>query len=149
MAEFLSGYSRGDARASDLFAPNMEWFSLTQWTRTSGKSHFVASDHDELRRFIEKRARHNDRMDLLEVDVFYDEARDLGHIAYTINRFADDLKPANLPGTTVIGKGAIECDTRKLLVLSMSHDVRHQKAPEVCPGRAEWPDVALACARGR
>lgn len=149
LSRFLTGYSSGDKDAADLFASDMEWFSLTQWTRSTGKKHFVTSDQAGLRSYIERRAQYNDRMDLLEVDVFFDAARDLGHIAYTINRFADDLEPANPPGTTVIGKGAVRCDTGKLLLLSMSHDVRFQEAPELCRGNADWPDVALACSRGR
>ena len=144
-SSFLAGYSEGDATAVDAFSDDMEWFSLSEWAREIGKRHFVTYDRPRLGRYIERRARQNDRMTLVEVQVQFDAGRNLGHLVYVIERTADDLDEDR---PVVMGKGAVECDSGKLLLLSMSHDARFQEASPLCPGQARPPTTAIACSSG-
>ena len=142
VSNFLDTFNEGDPAAADYFSEEMEWYSMTEWSRATGKRHFVTSDRAGLRRYIERRSDHGERMVLLEVRVQFDLGRDLGHIAYVLERTADDVEPTR---PIAMGKGAIECDTGRILLLSMGHDTRFQKGPEVCPGSADPPDIAVAC----
>ena len=142
LSGFLNDFSEGDPSAADRFSDDMEWYSMTEWSRATGKRHFVTSDQADLESYIERRSGHDERMVLLEVRVQFDGARDLGHIAYTVERTADDVQQAR---PIAMGKGAIECDTGRILLLRMGHDTRHQRGPEICPGAPDPPGVALAC----
>lgn len=143
---FFGAINEGLVQTSDFFAPDMEWYSLSEWSRASGKRHFVSYGYEpeRLGSYFERRINQHEQLHLLEIDVSYEEERNIGHVVYAIERTADDLDSSN---PIVIGKGAIDCDTGTIAVWSMSHDARYQKAPELCPGEAEPPEIALACAR--
>jgi hypothetical protein len=143
---FFAAINEGAVEASRFFTPDMEWYSVTEWSREAGKRHFVSNGYDpeELESYFQRRAEQHERVRLLEIDVAYESARNIGHVAYALKRTADDL-PESDP--IVIGKGAIDCDTGRIAVWSMSHDTRFQTPPAVCPGEAKPPKVAIACAR--
>jgi hypothetical protein len=143
---FFAAINEGAVEASRFFAPDMEWYSVTGWSRAAGKRHFVSNGYDpeKLESYFQRRAEQQERVHLLEMDVAHEAARDIGHVAYTLERTADDF-PHSYP--LVIGKGAIDCDTGRIAVWSMSHDTRFQTAPALCPGEAEPPEVAIVCAR--
>ena len=141
---FLGAVSEGEEQISTFFAPDMEWYSLSEWSPGTGKRNFVTYGPEKLDPYFERRAKQHERQSLLEIDVSYELQRNIGHITYNIERTADDL-PKSDP--IVIGKGAIDCETGTILVWSMSHDTRYQDAPALCPGEAEPPKVAIACAR--
>jgi len=148
LIEFLGRFSEGDPTAAELFDPDMQWFSFSSFAKAPGrdrpsKRHFVARSPEAVARYTERRAPHNDRMKLAEVNVSYSG---LAHIAYYLRRSADDVAPGK---PIVIGKGAVECETGLLHVLSMGHDHRFQIAPETCPGRPPHLKIAIACSRGR
>jgi hypothetical protein len=68
----------------------------------------------------------------------------LGQVAYTLRRTADDLAAyAREAG----GKGAIDCDTGGIAVWSMAQG--HEPLPfgDLCLGEPQPPHVAIACAR--
>ena len=142
LSRFLAAFSAGDVRAAEYFSEDMEWYSMSEWAPKTGKRHFVTHDRAGLRRYIERRAAEKEQMRLLELRVQFDETRNLGHLAYSIERTADDLLPTK---PIVIGKGAIDCETGRLHLLSMGHDTRFQQFGS-CPGRADGAEVALACA---
>ena len=144
---FFGTINEGTADASSFFAPDMEWYSVSEWSRVSGKRHFVSYGYKpkELVSYFKRRIRQHEQLHLLEIDVSYDEQRNLGHVSYAIERTADDLDGSE---PIVLGKGAIDCDTGTIAVWSMSHDARYQKAPALCPGEAKPPKIAIACARG-
>lgn len=146
VVEFFAAINDGAIDTASFFAPDMEWYSITEWSRDSGKRHFVSYGYEpeRLGSYFQRRIRQHEQLHLLEIDVAYERARNLGHVAYAIERTADDL-PSSEP--IVIGKGAIDCDTGTIAVWSMSHDTRFQRAPAMCPGEAEPPRVAIACAR--
>ena len=143
---FFGAINEGSVEASKFFARDMEWYSINEWSPKGGKRHFVSYEYepDELESYFERRIKQHEQLHLLEIDVAYERARNLGHVAYAIERTADDL-PSSSP--IVIGKGAIDCETGTIAVWSMSHDTRFQRAPAICPGEADPPMIAIACAR--
>jgi hypothetical protein len=70
----------------------------------------VTSSSGGLLDYFARRQRHRERLGLEQVDVSY--ARGLGHIAYRIERLADDLRSLGITGTTAHGKGAVACARR-------------------------------------
>ncbi|CAN5700886.1 hypothetical protein BH24ACT26_BH24ACT26_04890 [soil metagenome] len=146
VVDFFAAINEGAVEASSFFAPDMEWYSVSEWSRKKGKRHFVSYGYQpqELESYFERRALQHEQLHLLEIDVAYDQGRSLGHVAYVVERTADDL-PSSDP--IVIGKGAIDCHTGTFAVWSMSHDTRFQRARAICPGQAKPPRIAIACAR--
>ena len=143
---FFGAINEGAVEASSFFAPDMEWYSVSEWSRKAGKHHFVSYGYEpeKLQSYFERRISQHERLHLLEIEVAYERSRELGHVVYAIERTANDL-PNSDP--IVIGKGAIDCDTGTIAVWSMSHDTRFQRAPVICPGEADPPKIAVACAR--
>ncbi len=143
---FLKAINEGLVEASSFFASDMEWYSVSEWSPQEGKRHFVSNGYqpEELESYFARRALQREVVHLLEINVGYERARNLGHVAYTLERTADDLPRSD---RIVIGKGAIDCATGKIAVWSMSHDTRFQRAPAMCPGEAKPPRIAIACAR--
>lgn len=147
VARFFAASNERDVDISAFFARDMEWYSVTDRVRDNDRRHFVSYgyDPDKLGAYFERRAEQNEELVLLEVDVQHDPDRqNVGHIAYTLERRADDLAGSQ---PLAHGKGAIDCDSGTIKVWSMVHPVRLQHSPDVCAGDAEPPRVALACAR--
>lgn len=79
---FLSAVDRGAVEEiPQFFDPQMGWYSVTEGNSRRDNRHFVANEVDELTRYFAKRSRQNERMFLREVNVGYEKARDVGHIA--------------------------------------------------------------------
>jgi hypothetical protein len=146
VVDFFAAFNEGVVEASSFFAPDMEWYSISEWNREGGKRHFVSYGYEPetLESYFQRRAKQHEQLRLLEIDVIYERERNLGHVVYALERTADDL-PSSDP--IVNGKGAIDCETGTIAVWSMSHDTRWQRAPDICPGNAEPPEIALACVR--
>lgn len=146
VVDLFAAVNEGALEASSFFAPDMEWYSVSEWNGDGGKRHFVSYGYDpeKLESYFQRRAEQHEQLHLLEIDVQYERQRNLGHVAYVVDRTADDL-PNSDP--IAFGKGAIDCDTGTIAVWSMSQDTRFQQAPTICPGEAAPPRVALACAR--
>ncbi|MBA2272499.1 MAG: hypothetical protein H0W21_01155 [Actinobacteria bacterium] len=146
VVDFFAAINEEVVEASSFFAPDMEWYSLSEWSREEGKRHFVSYGYDpeKLESYFQRRAEQHEQLHLLEIDVQYERQRNLGHVAYVVERTADDL-PSSDP--IAFGKGAIDCDTGNIAVWSMSQDTRFQRAPAICPGQAKPPRIAIACVR--
>jgi hypothetical protein len=144
--KFFAAIHDGRVEVESFFAADMEWYSASEWSREESKRHFVSRGFQpqELDSYFERRISQHEQLHLLEIDVAYERARNLGTVAYAIHRSADDL-PNSDP--IAIGKGAIDCDRGTIAVWSMSHDIRFQRAPAICPGEAKPPTIAIACAR--
>lgn len=125
--------------------PEQGWYSVTEDNPGDGGRHFVTGDSDELREYFDRRIAQNERIYLLEIDVAYERARDVAHVAYNLLRTADDLTGyAEEAG----GKGAIDCDSGRIKVWSMAQSPRPGFVGDLCPGNPRPPTTALACARG-
>jgi hypothetical protein len=113
IAAFFDAFNRGDPSAVEFVDPSDGWYSVSD-----GRGrHFVTYSRRGLPEYFARRHRRGERLRLLEVDVSY--ARGLGHIAYRVDRRADDLARLGITGTTAIGKGAVNCETGKIVVWSM------------------------------
>ena len=135
---------RDTDRAMNHVAPQLGWYSVTEGNPRDGGRHFVTRDSDKLREYFDRRIAQNERIYLLEIDIAYERARDIAHVAYNLLRTADDLTDyAKEAG----GKGAIGCDNGRIAVWSMGQGPRPQLVGDLCPENPHPPKTALACAR--
>ena len=111
---FLDAVNRGDAAAAARYAdPQRGWYSVTEGRRR----HFVTSERSALARYFARRHRRGERLRLLELDVSF--ANGLGHIAYRLDRRADDLRRLGVRMAIALGKGAVDCESGEIVVWSM------------------------------
>lgn len=145
MVGFLQKVNAG-TDPTGSFSSSFQWYSMTEGNPRNGGRHFVTHERDELDDYFERRADHDETMKLIELSVGYDEGRDISHIAYVIERTADDTARF---GTMVTGKGAIACGEGKIELLSMgmARDIM-DGVGSYCPA-PENPDVdvAVICTR--
>jgi hypothetical protein len=150
---FFGAINRGDPGAADLvdfgLAPGRGWFSVTDGDPARGGRHFVARTRPSLRRYLAARHLMHEVLRLREVTVSHSNG--LGQIEYVVGRRADDLRSLGIRGSAVIGKGAISCARRRLVVWSMAMPAGEGLHPErLCrrPAGSNRHD-AIACARRR
>jgi hypothetical protein len=152
----LVAFNAGDTREiARLVNPeNGGWYSVTEQTRL-GRRHFVTSDQQDLLRYVERRHAERDRMALSELAVgdlrrspTAPDAR-IVDIELALRRTANDLRQLGIRTDRATGKGAVDCDTRQIVVWSigMTRRVRREPSPG-CPRPAErTPGAILVCAR--
>lgn len=144
IAAFFDAFNRGDPSAADYVAPSGGWYSVSDGRRRQ----FVAYSRRGLPGYFARRHRHGERLRLVQVDVSFGNG--LGHIAYLIDRRADDLRRLGITGTTAIGKGALDCETGRIVVWSMGMPAgRGHERFEVCPPPRVPTRATVACARRR
>jgi hypothetical protein len=145
IAAFFEAFNRGDPAAVSFVDPSRGWYSVTDGRP---RRHFVTSSRDGLLEYFARRHRHGERLGLRQVDVSVSYARGLGHIAYSIDRRADDLRSLGITGTTAHGKGAVDCETGHIVVSSMGMPPGqgHERF-EVCPPPRVPRRAIVACAR--
>lgn len=142
IAAFFHAFNRGDPSAVGYVDPSDGWYSVTDGRRR----HFVTYSRHGLPRYFARRHRHGERLRLLEVDVSH--ARGLGHIAYVVDRRADDLRRLGITHTRAIGKGAVNCETGQIVVWSMGMPPGHgHERFAVCPPPRVPSRAIVACAR--
>lgn len=142
---FFNAINRGDAEeAIDYLTSELGWYSITEGNPRDGGRHFVAYNSDELRDYLHRRVSVDERVYLLEIDVDYEPARAIGHVAYSLLRTAEDLTDY---AAEAGGKGAIDCDSGRIAVWSMGQGLKPLSVGELCPGEAAPPQLAIACAR--
>lgn len=145
VTKFLDAVNRGRTeRVTDFFTRNLGWYSVTEGNPRNGGRHFVAYEPSKLEAYFEQRASLNERMYLLEIDVAYERPGNLGHVAYSLLRTADDLGQY---AAEAGGKGAIDCTSGRIAVWSVAQSRKRVQGGGLCPGRPDPPDVAIACAR--
>ncbi|HEX2049182.1 MAG TPA: hypothetical protein VHJ34_00955 [Actinomycetota bacterium] len=125
-------------------SPERGWYSVTEQNSRDGGRHFVARNADELREYFHERVRQEERIYLVEIDVEYERARNVAHVAYGFHRTALDLGDY---APESVGKGAIDCDSGLISVWSMAQGDEPVPLGGLCPGEPDLPSVVLACAR--
>jgi hypothetical protein len=138
--EFIDAFNRGDQeRLSSLFfisegpsPPDFSeegyypwsWYSVSE-VGAGGRIEdgFVTYDHGELLRYFAERHGQGERLELIKVSVtqagLLEEESNVG-IVYVLTRDARDLEPGlGGPARIAAGKGAINCESRKLFAWSM------------------------------
>jgi hypothetical protein len=142
IAAFFRAFNRGDPSAVGYVDPSDGWYSVSDGRRR----HFVTYSRHGLPSYFARRHRRGERLRLLEVDVSY--ARGLGHVAYLIERRADDLRRLGIMHTRAIGKGALNCETGQIVVWSMGMPAGDGHGPfQVCPPPSKPTRAVVACAR--
>jgi hypothetical protein len=143
IAAFFDAFNRGDPSAVSFADPSRGWYSVSDGRP---RRHFVTSSREGLLRYFARRHRRGERLRLEEVDVSY--ARGLGHMAYWIDRRADDLRRLGITGTTAHGKGAMDCETGEIVVWSMGMPPGRGHTPfQICPPPRRPSRATVACAR--
>jgi hypothetical protein len=146
VVDFFAALNRGNAGgAANHFTDDLGWYSATEGNPEGGRRHFVAYDAAELRTYLNQRVAEHERLYLLSIDVDYEPARNIGHVAFSGYRTADDLTDFS---PRVGGKGGIDCATGRIAVWSLAQHARPVPG-NLCPGRPDRPTVAIACARRR
>jgi hypothetical protein len=142
IAVFFDAFNRGDPSAADYIAPSGGWYSVSD----GGRRHFVTYSRRGLPGYFARRHRRGERLRLEQVDVSFGNG--LGHMAYLVDRRADDLRRLGITGTTAIGKGAVNCETGQIVVWSMGMPPGsgHERF-EVCPLPRTPSRAIVACAR--
>jgi hypothetical protein len=143
IAAFFDAFNRGDPAAARFTDPSRGWYSVTDGRP---RRHFVSSTREGLLPYFARRHRHGERLRLEQVDVSY--GRGFGHIAYRIDRRADDLRRLGITSTTAHGKGAVDCETGEIVVWSMGMPPGDGHPPMVvCPPPRKPTRAIVACAR--
>lgn len=106
-----------------------------------GRGGFGTTRREELLRYFAERHGQGERLRLLQVEVRPSEREDAADVAYLLVRGADDLGPAlagaprlGSVGYLYLGKGVIDCGTRKILAWNM--DVADGAGRRYEPGAA-------------
>lgn len=143
---FFGAFNRGDdGELSRLLAPEPAF----QWYSAPGPDGKVVAKYrpSAARAYFAQRHRHDERLQLIMIDVSYEKERDTGHVSYVITRQADDLEPRDEPGL-VVGKGAIDCGSGTVAVWSMGPVEQEIAWPCPLPHAWEVGKGVVACARG-
>lgn len=144
VVDFFAAVNRGHlADIMRAFTKKNGWYSVTEGNPRNGRRHFVAYRPAKLRSYFKARIRQHERMHLVEIDVGYERPGNLGHVAYSLIRSADDLDGY---AEEAAGKGAIDCASGRIAVWSMGQ-IKKPIPGNLCPGTPDPPAVAIACAR--
>ena len=157
---FLDAYNSGNQEQIINFFPNtFEWYSdgvVVNGVEVDKDHYFLTrmGNRDDLLSYAAKRYQLNDRLELLQVNVFGPSWHGGVDFSFRLTRTADDVQPKSEGQVRYVeGGGAIRCQTQKFWVWSLA--TRRQTFPEsellgVCPepppGTSE--NVVIACARG-
>ena len=149
---FLDAFNLADRRQlRRALAPATEfmWYSMTESGR-DGRRHIAARTSGEALRYFAERHRERERMHLIEFDVDYDRARNLGQFSLVVARRASDLRRLGIGSRIASGKGAINCESGRIVVWSMAMGPRSATGPctrdRIASRRSS---VVVACARGK
>ena len=103
-----------------------------------------AGDRESLGGYLQRRADVGEKLRLVAMDTEYERARNITHIAYNIEREAPDKQHG---AQVVVGKGAIDCESGKIMVWSMgTSDGAPQALCRSTPTTAE-PTLPVVCVR--
>jgi hypothetical protein len=107
--------SLGEVDVDRFFAADADGFG---WLSIEGPGSGPgdAEDRSLLAPYFESRISAGETMRLIEMDVSYEPARDLGNLSLLVTRTADDIPPDE---QLFAGKGAIRCASGRLVVLAM------------------------------
>jgi hypothetical protein len=143
IAAFFDAFNRGDPSAASFVDPSRGWYSVTDG---HPRRHFVTSSRAGLVEYFARRHRHGERLRLEQVDVSFGNG--LGHIAYVLERRADDLRRLGIAGTAAHGKGAVDCESGRIILWSMGMPAGDgHEAFELCPPPRKPSRAIVACAR--
>lgn len=110
IADFLDAFNRGDQRQLDAsFGSEFMWYSA---------GNFVSYTKAGLLPYFALRHTHHDQLQLTKIDVHGPSWHGGVDIAYELARRSDDVNGG--ARQSVDGKGAVNCQTRRIFVWSMA-----------------------------
>ncbi|MGZ5384217.1 MAG: hypothetical protein ACXWDC_07870 [Aeromicrobium sp.] len=133
--DMFASINAGAVDVDSFIAPDADyqWFSV----EGSGAGPKDAYDRSSLAAYFDSRIDMGEKIALIEMSVTHEPQRDLGHISFLLTRAAEDIP---VEERTVVGKGAIDCTSGKIVVWAMgpTPDVRGPCGSE--PGGVDGPD---------
>ncbi len=142
---FFEAFNSGsiEGRVDEFVAPanRFAWFSVD-----GVGEHFDddAKDRSTLGSYLQERSDAGERLRLVAMDTEYEPARNITHIAYNIER----TEPETSEGARiVVGKGAIDCESGKIMVWSMgTSEGGPQTLCRSAPANTD-PELPIVCVR--
>lgn len=141
---FFDAFNRGDqAQLATFFGPAFKWYSVNEGELSQGGRFFLAytpqsevvpptfpagfnatvGQQEILLPYFAERHAHGERLLLQSLSMNYDSVRNLGGIAFTLTRIADDIDPRlGGPDHVAHGKGAMSCQDLTIVLWSMGMD---------------------------
>ena len=158
IAQFILGFFDAFNQGDQEQLANMFLLGDNRWYSVDGANpdtNFVAYDLKSLLIYFGERHQHQERLQLMKVNVSYPSWHGGADIAFVVKRTADDIEPGIYgPERFASGKGAIYCTAGKIMVWSMGMpppDIQETSLPTTCP--TPPPDspknAVIACVRGK
>lgn len=114
---FFEVFNSGDigGRVDEFVAPpsRFAWFSVEG---VDERLDSEASDRGSIGGYLQARSDRGERLRLVAMDTEYERARNITHIAYNVERSERETLGS---ATVVVGKGAVDCESEKIMVWSM------------------------------
>lgn len=140
---FFDAFNSGKvaARVDEFVAPasSFGWFSVSG---VGERLNDDAYDRAGLGDYLQQRADAGEELRLVAMDTEYERARNVTHIAYNVNRDAPDSQDG---AGLVVGKGAIDCESGKIMVWSMGTSDGGPQTLCLSAQTPVEPDVAVVC----
>ncbi|MCP4960581.1 MAG: hypothetical protein GY925_15100 [Actinomycetia bacterium] len=142
---FFEAFNSGDieGRVDEFIAPanRFAWFSVDG---VGERFDDDAKDRSTLGSYLQERSDAGERLGLVAMDAEYEQARNITHIAYNVER----TEPETLEGAkVVVGKGAIDCESGKIMVWSMgTSEGGPQALCRSAPTNTD-PELPIVCVR--
>lgn len=113
VVDFTRAVSDGEFSVDQFFAPpgQFRWFSVDG----PGSGPADSWDRESIAPYLKSRAAQEERLALEAVNAAYEPGRDIVNVSFTLKREARDLA-GPLP---VLGKGAIDCASGRIMTWSM------------------------------
>jgi hypothetical protein len=124
-----------------------QWYSVSEGNPSKGGSYFTARNLEDMKTYLAERSDENEKLDLLALQVRYDSKRHEVSLQLEVRRTADDLDERGFTDAIAHGKGAVECDGGKLVLMSLGldKDPAYTQA-KLCSSPSDAPlDATLAC----
>ena len=117
VVQFFEAFNAGNVatRVDEFIAPasSFGWFSVQGIGERLNND---AYDRESLGDYLQRRSETGEKLRLIAMDTEYEQARNVTHIAYNVERNAPDQRNG---AAVVVGKGAIDCESGKIMVWSM------------------------------
>jgi hypothetical protein len=122
---FLDAFNRGEQTELGTFIGQaFQWYSVTEGNAPQAGRHTVVRTKTDVLMYFAQRHQQHERIQLQEMNISYEESRNLAHIGYVLTRYADDLEPKlDTKDNRTVGKGAISCTDQTIVVWSMGTDL--------------------------
>ncbi len=145
LVRLFAASNSGSARAAAFFAPEAAagygWWSVNG----GGGEAITATDRSQLQRYLAARHAQQERYDLREVRVRPRQEEGIVDLEVKLARTASDLRRIGSQAWNTEGKGALHCDTGRVIVWSVTTSPDEELTDPVCPRFSRRPRTITAC----